>query len=78
EQDRSDEINFEQELYPTTYVRRMLTSLDEDGVPYSGEPQGDGPHREATDNDVLIIRQNLEELDLQSRLKKRSNLIPGG
>jgi hypothetical protein len=78
EQDRSDEINFEQELYPTTDVRRMLTSLDEDGVPYFGEPQGERPPREDTDNDVLIIRQNLEELDFQSRLEKRSNLIPDG
>lgn len=78
EQDRSEEINFEQELYPTKDVRTMLTRLDEDGVSYYGEPQGDREPREDSDNDVLIIRQNLEELDFQSRLEKRSSLIPGG
>lgn len=78
EQDRSQEINFEQELYPTTDVRTMLTRLDEDGVSNSGEPQGDRAPREDPDNDVLIIRQNLEELDFQSRLAKRNRLIPSG
>lgn len=77
EHDLSEEISFEQELYPTTDVRRMLTSLDEDGVPYSGEPQGESAPRQDSDNDVLIIRQNLEELDFQSRLQKRNSLIPG-
>lgn len=78
EQDHSEEINFEQELYPTTDVRTMLTRLDEDGLSDSGEPQGDRASREDPDNDVLIIRQNLEELDFQSRLAKRSRLISSG
>ncbi|GAA5624734.1 hypothetical protein Brsp04_04636 [Brucella sp. NBRC 12952] len=40
--------------------------------------QSERPPREDTDNAVLIIRQNLEELDFRSRLEKRRNLIPGG
>ncbi len=76
EQDRSEKINFEQEFYPTTDVRTMLSRLDQDGVSYSGEPQGDRAPCEDPDNDVLIIRQNLEELDFQSKLAKRNRLIP--
>jgi hypothetical protein len=77
EEDRSDEINFEQELYPTADVRDMLTQLDENGVPYSVEPRDERPPREEADNDVLIIKENLEDLDYQSRLARRGNLIPG-
>lgn len=78
EQDRSEEINFDQELYPTRDVRTMLTRLDEGGVPYASEPQDERPPRGDTDDDVLIIKQNLDELDFQSRLAKRGSLIPGG
>lgn len=78
EQERSKEIDFEQELYPTADVRTMLTRIEEEGVPYSGDPAAEKPPRPERDNDVLIIKENLEDLDYQSKLVKRGSLIPAG
>jgi hypothetical protein len=76
EQDRSDEVNFEQELYQTPEVREMLTHLEDEGVPSSSEPQEDRLPRPAADHDVLTIKENLDGLDYQSKLAKRGNLTP--
>ncbi|MGV2181308.1 DEAD/DEAH box helicase [Rhizobium rhizogenes] len=76
EQDRSDEISFEQELYQTSDVRTMLKDLEEEGASYSSEPRDDKASRQAADHDVLIIKGNLEDLDYHSKLARRGNLIP--
>ena len=78
ERDHSDDVNFEDELYPTSDVRAMLDHLEEEGLPYAGEPdpaETKAP-REPVDHDVLIIKENLEGLDYQSKLTRRDNPVP--
>lgn len=71
----SGEIEFEKERYPTSDVRKMLTHLEEEGVPHTGAPVIDAPRGEP-DHNVLIIKENLEALDYHSNLVRRGNLIP--
>lgn len=77
ERDLSNELNFEDELYPTSDVRLMLKHLEEEGLDYSDMPNADAGAvvREPIDHDVLIIKENFECLDYQSKLKKRANAV---
>jgi SNF2 family DNA or RNA helicase len=76
EQNQSQDIQFENDLYPTSDVRSMLTQLDEDGVPFSDDRQSRQTDNEPKDHNVLIIKENLEGLDYSSKLIKRGNLVP--
>ncbi|WP_455269279.1 DEAD/DEAH box helicase [Rhizobium herbae] len=77
EQDKSGDIVYEAELYPTADVRTMLERLEEEGAGYLGPPSSEeSGEREPSDQNVLKIKENLEDLDYISNLVKRSNLVP--
>lgn len=76
EENHSENVPFENELHQTSDVRQMLQHLDDDGVPFSDEREGETAPKELKDHNVLIIKENLEDLDYHSKLTKRSNLAP--
>lgn len=77
ESDLTDDIAFDNELFATADVRSMLDRLEADGPEdKTDQPPSEGSERLERDQDVLQIKQNLEELDYASKLVKRGNLVP--
>tara|TARA_R110002020_G_scaffold471249_2_gene698136 strand:+ start:12439 stop:15279 length:2841 start_codon:yes stop_codon:yes gene_type:complete len=79
ELEHTDDIEFEQNLLPTSEVRKMLDKLEASGPPVKPDQLPDEhSERAERDQDVLQIKQNLEEIDYVSKLVKRGNLVPLG
>ncbi|WP_417414192.1 DEAD/DEAH box helicase [Hoeflea sp.] len=77
ESDLTDDIAFDNELFATADVRSMLDRLEVHGPEDKTDPpSGEGSERPERDQDVLQIKQNLEELDYASKLVKRGHFLP--
>lgn len=79
ELEHTDDIAFEHELFATSDVREMLDQLEASG-PHASRDEAPDDISEPSERDqnVLQIKQNLEEIDYASKLVKRGNLVPLG
>lgn len=73
EQDQSEELTYENEVFATSNVRTMLTELEK-RLPGSEPRQSEeNTDKAAVDNNVLLIADNLDDLGYSVGLKERKS-----